>query len=241
MNLILLREGERAHGDTFRIDGDRAAHVSKVLRAKEGDSLVVGLLDGPLGKGRVMAITEGSVTLACTFDATVRPRASFDVALAVPRPKMLRRILFAAAEIGVDRLVLFRTWRVEQAYLSSPALEPDACLPHLVQGLMQGRSTRLPLVTFVPTFRAFLDEALPSLKVPRFVLHPTDAPLLRSDGEGHGTLVLGPEGGFIPREVESLNARGCLPRTLGPRILRVETAFVYALAALGSVEHQSAR
>lgn len=239
MNLLLLRESERFEDGTFHVEGERAAHVRTVLRAQVGDTIAVGLLEGPLGRGRVVSMDAGVVVLACTFESNVPERSSFDVALAVPRPKMLRRILFAAAELGVDRLVLFRSWRVERSYLESQVLTEDTWLPPLLDGLMQGKNTRLPRVEFVPTFNAFLQDVLPTSKAPRFVLHPGGKPSLRSEGKGKGTIILGPEGGFIEREVDGLVATGCTQRTLGPRILRVETAFVYALAALGGVEHQA--
>lgn len=240
MNLILLEEPQRVRGDLYRLDGTQAKHVREVLRSKPGDILEVGLLEGPFGKGHVVSVDATSALLECTFESRLPERGTFDVALAVPRPKMLRRILFAAAEIGVDELVLFRSWRVEKSYLESQALTSEACLPHLLEGLMQGRGTRLPRVSFAATFRELLHQRLPSLKAPKYVLHPGDAPWLRASGGGAGTLVLGPEGGLIPREVESLVDAGCSLATLGPRILRVETAFVYALAALGSSEHQRA-
>ena len=250
MNLILLEEAQRVLGrgeqagegnDVFRLEGTQANHIREVLRSKSGDTLEVGLLEGPFGTGRVLSVDETSAYLACTFENTTPERGRFDVALAVPRPKMLRRILFAAGEIGVDRLVLFRSWRVERSYLDSQALSQEACVPHLKEGLMQGRGTRLPRVIFVPTFREFLADRLPTLQAPRYVLHPGDGPWLRASASGKGTLVLGPEGGLIPREVESLTREGCALATLGTRILRVETAFVYALAALGSSEYQASK
>lgn len=238
MNLLLLEEADRVHGDTFRVRGTRATHVRVTLRAGAGDLLTVGLLEGPQGKGRILELREDELVLACTWDGIIPPRAKVDVAIAIPRPKMLRRILFAAAELGVDNVVFFRSWRVERSYLESQALTEAACLPHLREGLMQGRGTRLPSVHFARTFQGFLEDHLPRLSTPRFVLHPSTGPWLRSIAKGEGTLVLGPEGGFIPPELESLTAAGCAPVSLGARILRLETALVYGLAALGCSEHQ---
>ena len=73
MNLILLEEAQRARarGDEaadsaglFRLEGSQAKHVREVLRSKPGDTIEVGLLEGPLGKGRVISDDDTSAHLA---------------------------------------------------------------------------------------------------------------------------------------------------------------------------------
>lgn len=246
MNLLLLTEADRASGDTFRVAGPRARHVAEVLRAEAGRTLRVGLLDGPLGTGRVVRSDADACELECAFDPAPPPRPRVDLLVAVPRPATLRRLLPDVAAMGVRRIVLFRTWRTAKPYLSQALLRPEEHRPLLHEGLMQARCTREPEVVVEPLFKPFVEDRLPSLVAGRegegrasaFALHPGAArPLAACEfppPPSRILLAIGPEGGFLPYEVDALTAAGLLPASLGPRILRVETACVAALAVAAS-------
>ena len=80
----------------------RARHIIHVLRASPGDILRVGQLDGPIGTGRIAAITDNEVHLELTLNA-VAPPPWIDLLLAVPRPKVLKRLWAQLAALGVGR------------------------------------------------------------------------------------------------------------------------------------------
>src|SRR5207244_5496116 len=116
-NLILLEEADRVDGPRFRLAGRRARHVREVLGAEPGREVRVGLLEGPLGRAAVRALDGDTVELDCAFEPAPPPRPLVDLVLAIPRPKSLVKLLPEVAALGIDRLVLLRTWRVAKPYL----------------------------------------------------------------------------------------------------------------------------
>jgi RsmE family RNA methyltransferase len=129
--------------------------------------------------------------------------------------------------MGVKRVVLLGSYRVEKAYWSSPLLEPAAIRQELLLGLEQGKDTTPPLVTQERFFKPFvedrLDAALPGARLladPRAGSHLE----ARSAPEGGVTIAIGPEGGWTPYEAAELERRGFAPFSLGPRPLRVDQA-----------------
>jgi len=237
VNLLLLEESDRLAGALFRVSGPRAKHIREVLRAEPGRELRVGLLEGPLGTGLVRSSERDRVDLECAFEAAVPERPRLDLVLAIPRPKALARLLPDLASFGVDRLVLLRTWRVEKPYLASHVLDPAVYRSLLRQGLAQGRSTREPRVTVERLFRPFAEDRAPDLcaGATAVVAHPPverEVSALRVEREARVVLAIGPEGGFIPFEVDLLARAGFTPVTLGPRPLRVEIACVALLAQI---------
>jgi RsmE family RNA methyltransferase len=211
--------------------------VAEVLRAKPGDRVQAGVVGGKMGEAEVRAVSAEAVLLAPRLDRD--PPAPSPVALlvALPRPKILRRVLQASAAMGVKRIVLLGTYRVEKSYFATPFLEPDALRAELLLGLEQGRDTRLPEVHVRRLFKPFVEDELDALlpEAARLLAHPFDAAPLEAHAP-RGTraaLAIGPEGGFTAYEAESLRARGFSAVSLGPRVLRVDAAVPYAV---GQVE-----
>ena len=104
----------------------------------------------------------------------------------------------------------------------------------LLQGLAQSRDTRLPRVLLQHRFKPFVEDQLPHLLAGREALlaHPGDYPDCPRGLQEPALVAVGPEGGFIPYEVDKLSAAGCRPVQMGPRILRVENAVSSLLARL---------
>jgi 16S rRNA (uracil1498-N3)-methyltransferase len=139
-------------------------------------------------------------------------------------------VLASATSLGVVRLVLLNAWRVEKAYWKSPRLGEENLRQQRILGLEQARDTVLPELIQARLFRPFVENELPALAAGTRCLlaHPGAlAPCPRGVAEPV-TLAIGPEGGWIEPELESLHRAGFTSVDLGPRILRTETA----LAAL---------
>lgn len=237
MNLLLLFESDHVVGDRFRVADDRARHVREVLRSEVGDALRVGLLEGPLGSGVVTSLDDAGLELDVTFEGAAPPRAPTDMILAVPRPQSVRKLLPQVTALGVDRIVLVRTARVERAFVDARLLTPAGLAPLLHDGLMQARCTRAPRVRVEPRFRPYVEDRAAAEFAParRFVAHPSAARLLSDlviERDERVVVAVGPEGGFVPFEVELLSAAGFEPVSLGPRVLRVETACVALLSQI---------
>ncbi len=235
VNIVLLGDADRVDARRYRLDGVRAAHVRDVLRAEPGRELRVGMLDGPLGRGRVVETSDDAVVLDCDFDAEPPPRPLVDLVLAVPRPKSLAKLWPEIAALGVDRVVLLRTWRVAKPYLTAKALDPATYRPLLHEGMMQAKTTREPRVTVEPLFKPWVEDRAPAFvgDALALVAHPV-ATTRRADVRiappRRVVVAVGPEGGFVPYEIEALERAGFRPVSMGERTLRVETAVVSLLA-----------
>jgi RsmE family RNA methyltransferase len=167
MNLILCEADEVGEDGGVTLAGVRAAHVRQVLRAAVGDDVRVGIVDGPCGHGAVTRIDaedeggrEPRVELKCRFDADVPPRPAVDLLLALPRPKVLRRLWAQLAAIGVGRIILTNAFRVERNYFDTHFLDESIYRPLLIEGLQQARDTRLPRVSIHRQFRKLVEDEL---------------------------------------------------------------------------------
>ena len=227
--MLLLPEDLVAPGHA-RLTGRRLEHVREVHRAKVGDELSVGLLGGAMGRGRVLRLEDGVLELALTLDQAPPPKLPLTLILAVPRPKVLNRVVAAAASLGVARMVLLNAWKVEKAYWASPKMQHENLHEQLLLGLEQAKDTVLPELLLARLFRPFVEDDLPGLLAggTGLLAHPGTGGTVPRVLAAPITLAIGPEGGWIETEVQSLLNAGLQPLDLGPRILRTETA----LAAL---------
>jgi RsmE family RNA methyltransferase len=234
VNLLLLDDADFTAPDAVRLTGRRLRHVRAVHRAAVGDVLRVGRIDGPIGRGEVRSLDAAALTMSVTFDSDPPPPAPVRLLLALPRPKAMRRVLQYVAAAGVKDVVLLNSWRVEKSYWASPMLEPSALREQLLLGLEQGGDTHLPRIVEHRRFKPFVEDELPALLVDSLglVAHPPALDPCPRAVTSHLTLAIGPEGGFIPYEVEALQRAGCRPVSLGPRPLRVEHAVPALLGRL---------
>jgi RsmE family RNA methyltransferase len=234
MNLLLFDASEREDSDLVRIRGRRAQHLREVFNAAPGHALAVGEIGGRLGTGTVLAEDSDGALLRVSLDREPPPRLPLLLVLALPRPKMLRRLLRAVAEFGVSDVYLVNTERVEKSFWQSELLAPPALRDYLLAGAAQARDTRLPAVTLRRRFRPFAEDELPGLCAGRRALlaHPGPFPPCPAALPAPALLALGPEAGFNDFELSLLQRAGCDAVSLGPRTLRAETALVAALGRL---------
>ena len=215
--------------------GRRARHVVEVLRAAPGDRIAVGLWRGLAGDAEVLAASPDEVLLGLHLDAEPPPPSPISLLLALPRPKILRKVLQAVASMGVKRVALVGTYRVEKSYFGSPLLDRDAMEKEIRLGLEQGKDTRPPVVTLHRFFKPFVEDDLDSLFPPgrlrRLLAHPAAPGRIDvvPPGGTAAVVAIGPEGGFTPYEATSMADRGFEPFSLGPRALRVDVAVPFAV------------
>jgi RsmE family RNA methyltransferase len=234
MNLLLLEDADFVASDRAVLEGRRLKHLHEVHRAEAGDQLRVGRLGGLMGRGTLLALDEQHAELQVELDQPPPAKLPLTLLLALPRPKMLKRVLQTAAAMGVPRLVLLNSYRVEKSFWQTPFLEPEAIREQLILGVEQARDTVLPEVTIEKRFKPFVEDRLPAIAAGTLGLvgHPGDYPACPRAVSEAVTLAIGPEGGWIPYEVDKLREAGLQPVQLGERILRVETAVPALLARL---------
>ncbi|MBV8519399.1 MAG: 16S rRNA (uracil(1498)-N(3))-methyltransferase [Acidobacteria bacterium] len=234
MNLLLLFDDDFVDAHRVRLTGRRREHVMHVHRAGVGDALVVGRAGGRVGEGTIVRLDDDALELDVVLDREPPPALPLTLVLALPRPKVLNRVLAGATSMGVKRIVLVNAWRVEKSYWKSPRMSVENLLLQRVLGLEQARDTILPSIDVQRFFRPFVERELPELARGSLavVAHPGARDECPRNVGQPVTLVIGPEGGFIDEEIASLEKAGFAPVSLGERVLRVETAVAALLGRL---------
>jgi len=243
MNLVLLEEHERVDASRVTLTDARATHLLGVLRVTPGQTVRVGLLDGPFGIGTVEAAGDGRVTMRCEFETETPSRPRVDVLLALPRPKVMRRLWAQLAALGIGQIILTNASRVERDYFDTHILTQASYRPLLIEGLRQARDTRLPQVSIHRQFRILVEDQLGE-RFPagvRLVADPSGtasiADTLAAYSGERVLIAIGPEGGWNEFELGLLEAHGFIRVGMGPRTLRVDTA----CAALLAITHAALR
>lgn len=234
MNLLLLEEADLIAPDRAVLGGRRLTHMQEVHRAAVGDSLRVGRIGGLMGSAQLLRLDSHEAELQISLDQPPPAKLPLTLLLALPRPKMLRRVLQTVAAMGVPRVVLVNSYRVEKSFWQTPFLEPAAVREQLILGLEQARDTVLPEIIIEKRFKPFVEDRLPALAADTLGLvgHPGPYPPCPRGLDEPVTLAIGPEGGWIPYEIDLLAKAGLQPVQLGERILRVETAVTALLSRL---------
>lgn len=229
MNLILL-EPHELEGTCGMLTGPRADHVRTFLHAAPGSTFRVGVADGLCGTARVTEVSAQGVAFEATLDTVPLP-PWYDLVLALPRPRSLRRILFQSAAMGVRNIFLTGAAKVEKSYFSMHLLREEEYRPVLLEGLMQAKTTAVPKVTVVPKLK-MLWECLPADVGLRLIANPAPKDATFPErAPGVPLVAIGPDGGWTEEENAAFAAQGFCPITLGPRPLRTDTAAI-ALPAI---------
>jgi RsmE family RNA methyltransferase len=234
VNLLLLEDADFIAADRVVLRDRRLKHMQEVHRSEVGDSLRVGRVNGLLGSAQLLRLETREAELSVSFEHAPPAKLPLTLILALPRPKMLRRVFQTVATMGVPRVILVNSYRVEKSFWQTPFLEPAAIHEQLILGLEQARDSVLPEIVIEKRFKPFVEDRLPAVVEGTLGLvgHPGDFPACPRAVEQPVTLAIGPEGGWIPYEVDLLQASGLNPVQLGARILRVETAVTALLARL---------
>ena len=234
MNLVLLFDRDFIRPDRVRLQGRRLRHVTEVLRASIGQELTVGLLNGPVGRGTVTSLAPDALEMDVTLDLQPPPPLPVTLVLALPRPKMLKRVLASASSMGVKKIYLINAFRVDKSFWKSPLLHEEEMREFLLYGLEQAKDTFMPEIFLRPLFKPFAEDELPAIARETLALaaHPAAEQSCPRDVRCRVTLSVGPEGGFIPYELEKLASLGFVPVSMGMRPLRVETVVPALLSRL---------
>jgi len=241
MNRILFQADEvSADGRVVLTDG-RAEHIRTVLGSALHDTIRVGILNGSCGTGEVLALDDTAVELACRFEADPPDVPPIDLLLAMPRPKVMKRLWAPLASLGLGRIIITNAARVERNYFDTHWLDQGRYAALLIEGLQQAGTTRLPEVTITRRFRPLiedqLDELCPGAK--RVVAHPHDADPLKTEwtaAPGQRLLLaVGPEGGWVPFELELMRKAGFHAVSLPFGALRTDVACISLIAVARAI------
>ncbi len=234
MNLLLLHPQERLKNTRYCIAGRRFHHTQTHLKLQPGDTLKAGLLNEKLGTAQLICYNADNMIV--DFEPQQAPPTPTDTVLllALPRPKMLKRILIEATTFGVKHIILLNASKVDKSYWSTPKLHRTLLEEKLLLGLEQAGDTLLPTLQFEKRFKPFVEDHLPELCQKRHALlvHPGGHAPLPSNLTTPAIIAIGPEGGWTDYECDKLEQASFKRYQFGQRILRVETAVTATLGRL---------
>jgi 16S rRNA (uracil1498-N3)-methyltransferase len=218
-------------GTAFLAEGD-AKHLCVVMRAKPGDMVTV--CDGH-GTDYTCAVrtatpTEAQLEILSTQRSASEPSVSVTLYVGYPKGDKLELIIQKAVELGASRIVPF----FSRYCTVTPKKEEQKNIRYnriaLEAAKQSGRGV-VPVVDMPLTYAQMLAQTA-QLPLSLFCYEAGGEPLLsRLDGApGAFSIITGSEGGFSPQEAAQALDAGCVPVSLGPRILRCETAPLAALA-----------
>lgn len=222
MNILLL---DKITDGGATLSKAQTQHLQTVLCAKVSDVVKVGLIGGKIGTASIKTLGDEKTQASLTDITLTKPppkKLSVTVVLALPRPKVLRRLIMDMSAIGVPHIVLTNSYRTEKSYWQSPLL---ARIDEFVfEGLQQGADTIAPSITFEKRFKPFVEDRLPALGDDIWVAHPDPKVGNLSEHCLPDVVIIGAEGGFIDYEIELLSQNGVKVFCLSDRILRTEAA-----------------
>ena len=235
MNLLLIDPNELRTDGTCTVFDRRAHHLRTVIGVEVGSTVRAGLLGGNVGTGEVIKDDGSAITFKLSLTEPPPRPLDVELLLAVPRPKVITRTIEIIASFAVKRIDLTNAWRVDKSYLRSPRLDPGALALAARFGAEQGATTYLPTITVHDRLMAVLDERFPKqdARTLRLIAHPSAPPIEDVvTAQMPTVLAIGPEGGWIQRELDTFIERGFKPVSLGTPILRVEAAVASSLGQL---------
>ena len=234
MNYVLLEREDFVGENRVRLEGRRLLHVREVLGSTSGDELRVGVIGGRTGWGRVEHVDGDALVMDVRLENEPLGPLPLRLILALPRPKVLNRTIAAAASMGIREIDLINSWRVEKSYWKSPRLTAENLRMQSILGLEQSGDTILPTIRLHRLFVPFVRKELSGEIADKLALlaHPRGSIEAPRNVEQTVVLAIGPEGGFIERELETFQEIGFTAVSLGPRILRVETVIACLIGRL---------
>lgn len=230
VNLVLLDPTELER--PLPLADRRARHILDVLRRQPGDTFDAGVIDGPRGKGTVIALNDRDLIFSFAATTPIPPPEPITLIVGLPRPQTARDILRDATTLGAGQLHFVRTDKGEASYAQSTLWSSGEWRRHAIAGAEQAFTTRLPVVTHGQALADAIDAI--EAGATRLALDNYESTAaLGATALSSGAplaLAIGGERGWSAAERDHLRAHGFAFRHLGARVLRTETAAIAALA-----------
>lgn len=234
MNIIILLPEDKIRENLYKLNDYRAEHLLNILKVEKSSIIQTGLLNGNKGKSEIQEIINKEIYIDFIPDLIEENKKyEIDLICAMPRPQTLKKILVLSGTFEIRSLTLIKSNRVEKSYFQTPLLDETKINHYLIEGLMQGKFTRLPKVKIFNKFKKFWDDEFNNNLYPEFsksiklLAHPeTDSTVLEhfTNINQNYIILIGPEGGWVPFEIDYIKSKNFIPINLGKPILRVENA-----------------
>lgn len=232
-------EKEKISDNKIIIDGSDAHHIARSLRMAEGDEAVVCDGEGKEYRCTLSRIRDDECIcdIVEEMNSSAEPMVSITLYMAYPKGDKLETIIQKSVELGVSKIVPFESQRCIKRPKAEKAEKQNARLARIAEeAAKQCGRAKIPTVTSPLSYSAMLEEArCANLNL---LCYENEEGLtikdIIKDKKRPSTIsvIVGSEGGFSPEEVEKAKSSGCISVSLGNRILRCETAPLFALSVL---------
>jgi 16S rRNA (uracil1498-N3)-methyltransferase len=226
---------DRWTATTASLTGDQAAHLARVLRAEPGQVYDV-VSNGFLHRAEILSVTEAEVLFTLHEELESDAALPLHLLLAVFKFDHMEWAIEKATELGIARITPILARRTEKHLAQSALKRSDRWRRIALEASKQSRRTDIPNIADpIPLKQALAEEKSPT----RILLSETEQSTTltaalktatSSQQETDTALAIGPEGGWTPEEMSLFTQHQWQPVTLGPRILRAETAAIAAIA-----------
>jgi 16S rRNA (uracil1498-N3)-methyltransferase len=238
-------QGELQSGSVVELPRETGAHLAKVLRARSGDEVVLFNGDGREFTGAVEKVQGSRVSASIGAARMIDRESPFQLTLVqcVPRGDRMDFIVQKATELGVVRIIPVLSQRsvvrLDEGQAASKQLHWRAVA---VSACEQCGRNRLPIVAAPQPLLNYLGALAQANESLRLVLEPERARRTERGAQSIdiafpqsvslAEIAIGPEGGFAPEELEAFDLSSFSRVSLGPRVLRTETAAIAAIVVL---------
>jgi 16S rRNA (uracil1498-N3)-methyltransferase len=211
------------------LTGAHADHLTRVLRARVGQEFDI-IANGVARRGRIASITQDRVEFDLGEEIPAAPAADLTLLLAVFKFDRMEWAIEKCTELGVSRIVPLIAHRTDVHLASASAKRAERWRRIALQAAEQSRRRTAPDVDAPVKLR----EAAKFPGALRIVLAETENQIMLRDllaehpTEGEVLLAIGPEGGWTEEELDLFKKEAWLSASLGPTILRAETAAIAA-------------
>ena len=225
MNTLILENEDFLDGNTVKLYGRRARHILEIKKLSIGSTINAGLINGDLGIATIKSISSMHIILEVLLKDKPPAPLSLSLVIALPRPKVLKKILQTATSLGIKKIYLINSWKVEKSYWQTRQLSEKNIREQLLLGLEQSCETVPPEVIIKKQFKPFLEDEISSIVKDSIALiaHPCEKIFDPREVNKNIVLAIGPEGGFTGYEFKKFIEVGFKQISLGKRIQRVET------------------
>ena len=231
---------DRVEGDRASLLGEHALHLSRVLRAQVGQEFDVATPTG-VRLGRIVSVKEGCVDflLGEYIPKKETSTPNITLALAIFKFDRMEWAIEKCTELGVSKIIPFIAARTEKHLDQSATKRADRWRRLITQASEQSRRSTPAELTDPVKFDQLMADDAPT----RIVLSESETTLSLASSltqaQGRIILAVGPEGGWTPGELKKFDQSNWKSATLGPTILRAETAAIAALAIALSLLQQT--
>lgn len=222
-------------GDVVILDGEAARHIGKSLRMKVGDMLTLTNGDGNDYGCQIEEVTKDTVSLKVCYKqaSDSEPSCKVTIYQGVPKASKMEDIIQKCVELGVTKIVPTLTKRCVSRPDEKGANKKNVRYQKIaLEAAQQSGRGIVPEIATQVTLKQALAQDDSNVKIVFYEGGGESLKTLVNADTNSVSIYIGPEGGFEESEVEQIEEKGATRATLGPRILRTQTAPVAALSAI---------